>query len=115
MLIPVPAAALQGVLRHKAEPAPRMVSAAHEFEAQMMKELLKPLMAGMASPEGEQGGSNSALGELAGESLGRALSLQGGFGIANRLIDQLSRSGKGASSESSSQKSAPASSIRVAE
>jgi len=75
-------------------PEPRMVLAAHEFEAQLMKELLKPLTAsdglGGSDPDA---GSATALGDYAGEALGRALSDQGGFGIANRLIAQVSRSG----------------------
>lgn len=75
-------------------PSPRLVRAAHEFEGQMMKELLKP----MTSGEGEDGeydpGSGGALGEFAGEALGQALSAQGGFGIADRIVYDLSRSGK---------------------
>ena len=78
-------------------PQPRMIQAAHEFEAQMMKELLKPLTSGAAL--GGQGadsdaGSGGALGEFAAESLGKALSAQGGFGIANRILADLSHSGQ---------------------
>lgn len=77
-------------------PQPRLVRAAHEFEAQMMKELLKPLTAGDGLT-GENGGlsagSEGALGEYASEALGRSLSDHGGFGIANRIIQNLSRSG----------------------
>lgn len=78
-----------------APPEPRLVSAAHEFEAQLMKELLKPLTAGSDTDET---GSQGALGDCAGEALGRALSRQGGFGIANRIIDQVSRTGNGSAS-----------------
>jgi len=77
-------------------PQPRLVRAAHEFEAQMMKELLKPMTAsdGLTGDEGDSGsGSSSALGEFASEALGRALSEQGGFGIARSIVQQLSRSG----------------------
>ena len=73
-----------------APPEPRLVRAAHEFEAQLMKELLKPLT---SIDDAEESGSASALGEYAGEALGRTLSDQGGFGIAARLIDQFSQSG----------------------
>lgn len=70
---------------------PRLIRAAHEFEAQLMKELLKPLTSSEES-SGETG-SGGALGDYAGEALGRALSDQGGFGIASRIIAQVSESG----------------------
>lgn len=77
-------------------PQPRLVLAAHEFEAQMMKELLKP-MTNADALAGEDGdstsGSESALGEYASEALGRSLSEHGGFGIANRIVADLSHSG----------------------
>jgi Rod binding domain-containing protein len=69
---------------------PRLVHAAHEFEAQLMKELLKPLT---ASDDSDETGSAGALGDYAGEALGGALSDQGGFGIAARIIHQVSQSG----------------------
>lgn len=77
-------------------PQPRLVRAAHEFEAQMMKELLKP-MTGSDALSGDDGdsttGSEGALGEYASEALGRSLSEHGGFGIANRIVADLSHSG----------------------
>ena len=86
MLIPIPEASLA---RFRSAPEPRLASAAREFEAQMMKELLEPLMAGS---DGEEGASG-ALGSFAGEALGRGLSERGGFGIAQKLITQLGASG----------------------
>jgi Rod binding domain-containing protein len=84
-------------------PQPRLVRAAHEFEAQMMKELLKP-MTGQDSLTGEDddggtgagldSGSGGALGEFASEALGQALSRQGGFGMANKIIKDLSAANK---------------------
>jgi hypothetical protein len=75
-------------------PPPRLVRAAHEFEAQMMKELLKPLTAGDGlTGSDDESGSTGALGDYAGEALGRALSEAGGFGIANRILGQFSHSG----------------------
>jgi Rod binding domain-containing protein len=79
-------------------PQPRLVRAAHEFEAQMMKELMKPLNRGNAltgsdDDDDEDSGSAGALGEFAAEALGRALSEQGGFGIASSIVKQLSSSG----------------------
>ena len=77
---------------------PRLVNAAHEFEAQMMKELLKPMTASGTDPltgedEDSGSGSGSALGEFATEALGRALSERGGLGIANKIIGQLTAPG----------------------
>jgi len=77
-------------------PQPRLVRAAHEFEAQMMKELLKPMTDsdGLGGDADESGsGSNCALGEFATEALGRALSEQGGLGIASSIVHSLSRPG----------------------
>jgi Rod binding domain-containing protein len=77
---------------------PRLVKAAHEFEAQMMKELLKP-MTGKDALTGEDdeddagANANGALGEFASEALGQALSRQGGFGIADNIVHDLSHSG----------------------
>lgn len=75
-------------------PSPRLVRAAHEFEGQMMKELLQPMTGGDAlTGEDEESGSGGALGEFASEALGQALSQQGGFGIASRIVQDLSHSG----------------------
>ncbi len=76
-----------------AAPQPRLVKAAHEFEAMMMQELLKP----MTSQDGAGGdgdsGSAGALSEFASEALGQAMSAAGGFGIASEIIRSLSHSG----------------------
>jgi Rod binding domain-containing protein len=74
-----------------AAPSPRLVSAAHEFEAAMMKELMAPLEHGSELGGGDEdgGGSSSALGSFAGEALGKAISAHGGFGIATSILHQL--------------------------
>jgi len=78
-------------------PQPRLVRAAHEFEAQMMKELIKPLNQGNGIPgsysDDDDSGSAGALGEVASEALGRALSDGGGFGIASSIVRQLTNPG----------------------
>jgi len=79
-------------------PQPRLVRAAHEFEAQMMQELMKPLTRGSSltgedEDSGDSSGSSGALGEFATEALGRALSERGGFGIAKSVLKDLSHSG----------------------
>ena len=73
-------------------PQPRLVKAAHEFEAQLMKELLKPMNhSASITGDGDDGDSDSGgvLGEFATESLARALSNQGGLGIANQIVHSL--------------------------
>lgn len=73
---------------------PKLVKAAHEFEASLMQELMKPLLPGHDSLDGdEDSGSGSALTAFAGEALGKALSERGGLGIATRIIHQLSTAG----------------------
>ena len=72
---------------------PRLIRAAHEFEGQMLKELLKPLIAGDGLTGEEADSSKGILGEYASEALGKALSEQGRFGIADRILHDLSHSG----------------------
>lgn len=81
-----------GAVPEQTAPSPRLVNAAHEFEAQMMKELLKPMTSGDAlTNDGDADeGSGGALGEFASEALGRAISDRGGFGIANSIVKELS-------------------------
>jgi Rod binding domain-containing protein len=94
----IAAMAAAGSMGSAVTPQPRLVKAAHEFEAQMMKELMKP-MTGTNSLTGEDGdedgdsGASGALGQYASEALGRALSDRGGFGIANSIVKDLSHSG----------------------
>jgi Rod binding domain-containing protein len=74
-------------------PQPRLVRAAHEFEAQMMKELMKPMTAAdplTGDDESSESGSGGALGEFSSESLARSLSDHGGFGVADRIVKELS-------------------------
>jgi Rod binding domain-containing protein len=77
-------------------PQPKLVRAAHEFEGQMMKELLKPMTADdslTGEEDNPDSGSSGALGEFASEALGKALSERGGLGIANQIVKDLSHSG----------------------
>ena len=82
----------------EAAPSPRLVRAAHEFEGQIMKELLKPMtngdaLTGAGDDSDSGAGSGGALSEFAAEALGQGLSERGGFGIANRIIQELSQTG----------------------
>jgi Rod binding domain-containing protein len=76
-------------------PPPRLVRAAHEFEAQMMKELLRPMTetGSLTGDEDGDAGGTGTLGEFAAESLAGALSASGGFGIANRIVGEVSHFG----------------------
>jgi Rod binding domain-containing protein len=78
-----------------AVPQPRLVQAAHEFEAQLMKELLKPMTSG-ASVDGDDSdsGSGGAIADFATDALGQALSKQGGLGIATNILHHLSQNDK---------------------
>jgi Rod binding domain-containing protein len=76
---------------------PRLEHSAHEFEASLMAELLKPLQEGdgLTGEESDAAaGSGGALAGFASESLARALSERGGFGIADRILKQLEPAGK---------------------
>lgn len=75
---------------------PRLVSAAHQFEASMMSELMKPLQENSLFSDKEEGsslasdgGSGNALTGFASEALGRALSEHGGLGIARQILAKL--------------------------
>jgi Rod binding domain-containing protein len=79
-----------------AAPSPKLVSAAHEFEAQMMKELLKPMNESdplTGEEDDSSSGSGGALAGFASEALGQALSRQGGLGIAQEIVHELTPRG----------------------
>ena len=80
---------------NRSVPEPRLVRAAHQFEAQMMKELLQPMTERSSLFGGSDGNETGVLGEFASESLAGALSAGGGFGIADRIVHSLSHSGNG--------------------
>jgi flagellar protein FlgJ len=71
-------------------PDPRLRSAAHEFEACLMKEILQPLQHDALFEDdagGESGsGSGNALTSFGSEALAKAISERGGFGIAQKII-----------------------------
>jgi Rod binding domain-containing protein len=72
-------------------PDPRLKPAAHEFEACLMKEFLEPLQKdALFSQDGDgssEEGSDSALMSFGAESMARAISERGGFGIATKIIE----------------------------
>ena len=78
---------------------PKLERSAHEFEASLMTELLKPLQEsdGLTGEDSDSGaGSEGALSGFASESLARAISDRGGFGIADRILHQFESTSDGA-------------------
>jgi flagellar protein FlgJ len=74
--------------------SPKLKSAAHEFEASLMQEFLKPLQEDPLFDSGEGGGmdgagggSSGALMSFGSEALAKAISERGGFGIATKILD----------------------------
>ncbi len=82
---------------------PRLKSAAHEFEASLMQEFLKPLQhdplfapdksdgsdgpGGMDDSSDDDQSSSGALMSFGSEALAKAISERGGFGIATKILD----------------------------
>ena len=82
---------------------PKLERSAHEFEASLMTELLKPLQEsdGLTGEDSDSGmGSEGALSGFASESLARAISERGGFGIADRILHQFESTSNGAQKKS---------------
>ena len=74
---------------------PRLKPAAHEFEACLMKEFLTPLQhdalfadEGNGDSDNDEG-SGGALMSFGSETLAKAISDRGGFGIADKIIGTL--------------------------
>jgi Rod binding domain-containing protein len=98
-----------GGLSKGATASPRLVRAAHEFEGQLMEQLLKPMTDSDGLTGESVSGSAGALGSFASEALGQALSQEGGLGLADEIIRNLTpHEGPGASkSGTKSAKGAP--------
>jgi peptidoglycan hydrolase FlgJ len=71
----------------------KLASGAHEFEAMMLQQMLKGLKFGQAPGDGADGeeasGANGTLQSYGTEALAKAISGQGGFGIARKIIQQV--------------------------
>ena len=81
--------AVRGGAEAQVHPAPRLVRAAHEFEAQMLKELMKPMTRSEECDDEIKTGG--AWADFATEALAQGLSKAGAFGIADRIISSFSR------------------------
>jgi flagellar protein FlgJ len=83
---------------------PRLQSAAHEFEASLMQEFLKPLQHNTLFEDSDAGnslsadqgeGSDAALMSFASQAMAKAISEKGGFGIATKILDHFRTSPAG--------------------
>lgn len=85
---------------------PRVQSAAHEFEASLMQEFLKPLQhdslfsekssdsgLGSEDDDGDSSGSAGALISFGSQAMAKAISERGGFGIATKILDHFQTQG----------------------
>ncbi len=89
--------------------SPQLVKAANAFEANFLKELLKPLRedplfgngSGLGGDslgsDGSSGGSMATVSSLASDALAQAIAKQGGLGIAKMVLAQLAPVEQGAS------------------
>lgn len=79
---------------------PKLQSAAHEFEASLMKEFLKPLQHDSlfadegSRDEDDTSGSAGTLMSYGAETMAKAISEHGGFGIARKILDHFEQSEK---------------------
>jgi Rod binding domain-containing protein len=95
-------AALAGVKQETGGVDPRLAPAAHEFEASLMQELLKPMEKDPLFSGGEGDGGGLMSGDagagtwssLGAQSLARAISDAGGLGIATKMISEVEAEAK---------------------
>lgn len=72
----------------------KLVDAAQQFEATMLQELLKPMQHGQSSWGDEEKTEDSASDTISGfgtEAIAKAISKGGGFGIARRVVEQVTQ------------------------
>jgi Rod binding domain-containing protein len=70
----------------------KLVDAAQQFEATMLQELLKPMQHGQSSWGADETSDDTAsdtIGNFGTESIAKAISKGGGFGIAKQVISQI--------------------------
>jgi peptidoglycan hydrolase FlgJ len=79
---------------------PRLQSAAHEFEASLMQEFLRPLthdsLFSEKSSEGDESegsGNADALMSFGSQAMAKAISERGGFGIATQILNHFGTRG----------------------
>lgn len=79
-------------------PNPKLESAAHEFEASLMKEFLKPLLEDSlfsdTSDSDSSAWSEDTLMSYGAETMAKGISEQGGFGVASQILKHFETTGK---------------------
>jgi Rod binding domain-containing protein len=82
---------------------PRLKPAAHEFEASLMEEIVKPMLKDPLFSSGTDGqsgdGSDQTLMSFGAQALAEAISNRGGFGIANKIIAHFEKQAQPAKSD----------------
>jgi flagellar protein FlgJ len=71
-----------------------LVDSAQQFEATMLQELLKPMQHGQSSWGDEEKSEDSAsdtISSFGTEAIAKAISKGGGFGIARRVVEQVTQ------------------------
>ena len=82
-----------------AQPNPKLESAAHEFEASLMQEFLKPLQHDSLFADEESKGDDDTSGSAGtlmsygAEAMAKSISEHGGFGIARKILDHFKATG----------------------
>ena len=76
----------------------KLVAGAHEFEAMLLQQMLKPLQFGEAAgadsetdTDGNSGGANDTIRSLSVDAVSKAIAQAGGLGIAKQVIQQVER------------------------
>jgi flagellar protein FlgJ len=76
----------------EAQKQAKLVDAAHQFEATMLQELLKPMQQGQSNWGGEAKSDDSAsdtISSFGTEAIAKAISKGGGFGIAKQIVSKV--------------------------
>jgi flagellar protein FlgJ len=74
------------------QPNAKLVDGAHQFEAMMLQEMLKPLKFGSTddTTDGEEsGGASDTIRGMGVEAVSKAIASTGGFGLAKQIIQQV--------------------------
>jgi flagellar protein FlgJ len=72
----------------------KLVDSAQQFEATMLQELLKPMQQGQSSWGDDDKSEDSAsdtMSSFGTEAIAKAISKGGGFGIARRVVEQVTQ------------------------
>jgi Rod binding domain-containing protein len=82
----------QAVPALDAQKQAKLVDAAQQFEATMLQELLKPMQHGQDSWEGDEKSDDTSfdtMSSFGSETMAKAISKGGGFGIARQVVSQI--------------------------